>query len=239
MLATNPTTTEAIIATLGNLPQKDPSISLTKYHKGIPLSDDIRVVDIQPDCATIQASRREIFPCLKGEVHLHSQKFPQSFSGRIHPIDFNRGTFLLSDLAYEDWEERRFERVQPKESIYVNLHHDKGTFRIFLKDISVNGMGILGYKTIDPSNKLGIGDKVMLGFQLSGGEPLLMLAGKLVYRRKISWEMVQFGIQLFPNADQKETLEQFISQRKDDILDEIDQTYIRSLQHHRVENLYF
>jgi hypothetical protein len=239
MLASNPTTTEAIIATLGNLTQKDPSISLTKHHKGITLSDDIQVVDIQPDCATIQASRREIFPCLKGEVHLHSQKFSGSFSGRIHPIDFSQGTFLLSDLAYEDWKERSFERVQPKESIYVNLHHDKGSFRVFLRDISVNGMGILGYKTIDPSNQLGVGEKVMLGFQLSGGEPLLVLAGKLVYRRKISWEMVQFGIMLFPNADQQDTLEQFISDRRNDILDEIDQTYIRSFEPYRVENLYF
>ena len=34
-------------------------------------------------------------------------------------------------------------------------------------------------------------------------------------------------------------LEQFITHRKDDILDEIDQAYIRSFEHHRVENLYF
>ena len=44
---------------------------------------------------------------------------------------------------------------------------------------------------------------------------------------------------LFPNADQQDTLEQFISDRRNDILDEIDQTYIRSFEPYRVENLYF
>ena len=239
MLATNPITTEAIIAAFGDLPQKDPPISLTKHYKGITLSDAIQIVELQADRATIRASRREIFPCLKGEVHLHSQGFPKSFSGRIHPIDYSQGTFLLTDLAYEDWKERSSERVQPKESVYVNLHHDKGTFRAFLKDISIDGMGILGYKAIDPFNQLGVGEKVMLGFLLADGEPLFILSGRLVYRRKISWELVKFGMLLHPNADQKDTLAQFISQRKDDILDEIYQTYIRSCEPYRIENQYF
>jgi len=239
MLSANPTTTEAITAAFDNLPQKDPSISLTKYYKGITLREDIRVVDIQPDCATIRASRREIFPCLEGEIHLHSQIFPKSFSGRIRPIDYSQGTFLLSDLAYAEWKDRSFERVHPKDCIYVNLHHNRGTCRAFLKDISVDGMGILGYKAIDLFNQFGVGLKVTLDFRLSEGEPLAILVGKLVYRQKTRSELVKFGLILSPNDHQKHTLQQYISRRKDDILEEIYQVYIRSWEPYRVENLYF
>jgi len=239
MLSTNPTTTGAITAALGDLPQKEPSISLTKHYKGITLSEDIRVVDIQPDCATIRASRREIFPCLEGEIHLHSQIFPKSFSGRIRPIDYGQGTFLVSDLAYADWKDRSFERVHPKDSIYVNLHHNTGTFRAFLKDISIDGMGILGDKASDPFNQFEVGVKVMLDFQLSEDEPLANLAGMLAYRQKICSELVKFGLILYPNAHQKHTLQQYISRREDDILEEIYQAYIRSCQPYRIENLYF
>jgi hypothetical protein len=239
MLSANPTTTEAITAAFGNLFQRDPSINLTKYYKGITLSEDIQVVEIKPDCATIRASRREIFPCLEGKIHLHSQKFPQSFSGRIHPIDYGQGTFLLTDLAYTDWMDRSIERVRPKDPTYVNLHHNCGTFRAFLKDISIDGMGILGDKAIDPSNQLGVGEKVMLDFQLSEGEPIGNLVGKLVYRQKTCSELVKFGFMLYPDAHQKHTLQQYISRRKDDILEEIYQAYIRSCEPHRVENLYF
>lgn len=240
MLSTNSTTTEAITVTIGDPPQKDPSISLTKHYKGITLSDDnIRILDIQRGCATIRASRREIFPCLEGEIHLHSQIFAKSLSGRIRPIDFGQGTFLLSDLSYANWRARGFDRVHPKNSIYVNLHHNDSTFRASLKDISIDGMGILGYKTIDPQRQLSVGVNVALDFRLPEVEPLASLAGTLVYRRKISSELIKFGLLLYPNAHQKQTLGQYISQRKDDILDEIYQTYIRSFQPYRVENQYF
>lgn len=196
-------------------------------------------MDIQPDCATIRASRREIFPCLEGEIHIHSQRFSKSFSGRIRPIDYGQGTFLLSDLAYADWKERSFERVHPKGSTTVNLHLSNGTFKAFLKDISVDGMGILGDKAIDPFNQLGVGVKVMLDFQLSEDEWFASLAGMLVFRKNICSELVKYGLILYPNAHQKQTLEQYISRRKDDILEEIYQTYIRSCEPYRVENLYF
>jgi hypothetical protein len=239
MLSPIPTTTEAITAAFDALPQEDPSLNLTKHYKGITLSEDVRIVDIQPDCATIRASRREIFPCLEGEIHLHSQEFPKSFSGRIHPIDYARGTFLLSDLAYADWKGRNFERVHPKDCIYVNLHHVRGTYRAFLEDISIKGMGILGKIAIDPTNQLEAGLAVMMEFQLTKEDLLDNLAGILVYRQKICPELVKYGLHILPNTHQKRTLKGYISQRRKDILEEINQTYIRSCEPHRIENLYF
>jgi hypothetical protein len=239
MLSTIPTTTEAITAAFDALPQDKPSLNLTKHYKGITLSEDVRIVDIQPDCATIRASRREIFPCLEGKIHLHCKEFPKSFSGRIHPIDYTRGTFLLSDLASAEWKDRNFERVHPKNSIYVNLHHAGETFRAFLEDISIKGMGILGNKAIDPTNRLKVGLAVVLEFQLTEDDLLANLAGELVHRQEICPELVKYGLLIYPNTHQKRTLKRYISQRKVDILEEINQTYIRSCEPHRIENLYF
>lgn len=239
MLSTEPTTTEAITAAFGALPQKDPSISLTKHYKGITLSEDVRVLDIQPDCATIRASRREIFPCLVGKIHLHSQVFPQSIAGRIYPVDYAQGTFLLSDLAYADWKDRSFERVHPKDSVYVNLYHNKETYRAFLEDISVDGLGVLGNNAMDPSSRLRSGVKVKLALKLREEDPLENLAGMLVYVQKICQELVKYGLHIYPNAHQKRALQRYITRRKGEILEEVNQKYIRSREPQRVENLYF
>jgi hypothetical protein len=239
MLSKNPASTEAITAAFGVLPQKNQSLSLTKHYKGITINEDVRVVDIKPDCATIQATQREIFPCLVGEIHLHSQGFPQSIAGQIHPVDYAQGTFLLSDLAYMDWKDRSFDRVQPKGSVYLNIHHNRETFRAFLEDISIDGMGILGNRVMDPSNQLRVGVKVKLEFQLDEEYNYANLAAMVVYRQKVGLQLVKFGLHLYPNAFQKRTLQRYISLRKDEILKEVHQTYIRSREPQRIENLFF
>jgi hypothetical protein len=239
MLSTQPASNEAITAVFGALPQNDPSLILTKHYKGITLRDKLQVVDIKPECTTVQATQREIFPCLEGEIHLHSKTLPQSIAGRIHPIDCTQGTFLLSNLVYTHWKDRSFERVQPKDSVYLKFHHDGEIYRAFLEDISTHGMGIMGNKNMDPFNTLRIGVKVDLEFCLNENCHFSDLHGVMVYRQKVGMHLVKFGIQLYPTSSQKRSLERYITQRKDEILEEVKQTYLRSREPQRVENLYF
>ncbi len=239
MLSKNPASTETITAAFGALPQNNPSLSLTKHFKGITLSENLQVVDIKPECATVRATQREIFPCLEGDIHLHSSNFPQSISGQIHPVDYAQGIFLLSDLAFAEWQNRSVERVQPKDSVYLKLHHNRETYRAFLVDISMHGMGIMGNKSMDPFNQLKVGEKVELEFQLTEEFSYSDMIGKLAYRQKVGLHLIKFGLELHPNAFQKRSLKRYINQRVEEILEEVNQTYIRSCEPHRIENLYF
>lgn len=239
MLSTHSASNEAIPAVFGALPQNDPSLILTKHYKGITLREKLQVVDIKPECTTVRATEREFFPCLEGDIHVHSKSFPRSIAGRIHPIDCTQGIFLLSDLAYTHWKDRSFERVQPKDSVYLKFHHNGETYRAFLEDISVYGMGTMGNKNMDPFNTLRIGIKVDLEFCLNEIYRFSDLHGVLVYRQKVGLHLVKFGMQLHPTTPQKKSLERYITERKDEILEEVKQTYLRSREPQRVENLYF
>jgi len=239
MLSTHPASNETITAVFGALPQNDPSLTLTKHYKGVTLRENIQVLDIKPECTTIRATQREFFPCLEGDIHIHSKKFPQSIAGRIHPVDCTQGIFLLSDLAYTHWKDRSFERVQPRDSVYLKLHCNGETYRAFLEDISTHGMGIMGNKSMDPFNELKIGIKVELELCLNENYGFSDLHGGLVYRQKIGLHLVKLGLQLYPTAFQKRSLERYITQRKDEILEEVKQTYLRNREPQRVENLYF
>jgi hypothetical protein len=239
MLSKNNASTETIAAAFGAITEKDPPPSLTKHYKGLTLREYFRIVEVKPECAKIKANKREIFPCLEGEIYLHSEVFPQSIAGRIHPVDYTKGIFLLSDLSYAEWKDRSSDRVQPKDSVYLKLYHNRQIYRAFLDDISVLGLGIMGNKSIDPFNQLKPGEKVELEFDLTEEYTFSNLAGVLVYRQKIGLHLVKFGLKLSPNQFQKRSIEKYIHQRKEEILEEINQKYLRSREPQGVENLYF
>jgi hypothetical protein len=231
--------TNSIAAAISALPSPYPPIILTKHYKGTCLNQQGRIVAINPNSATIQATQRLTFHILSGMVHLRTGVFPGAISATIHPVDFAHGTFHLSDLSYNDWQERRAERVQPKYPTYVILHFYKKTFRAYLEDISTVGLGLLANSTLDPDGKLRPGVKILLEFQLPPQHSFIHLMGTLVYRKIIGPQLVKFGIHLRPNTGQKSALQDYITLRYDEILRELEQDYIRLLDPCRVENLYF
>jgi hypothetical protein len=231
--------TNSIAAAISALPSPYPPIILTKHYKGTSLHQQGRIVTINPNSATIQATQRLTFHILSGMIHLRSEAFPGAISATIHPVDFTHGTFHLSDLSYGDWRERKAERVQPKFPTYVTIHSYRKTYRAFLEDISNTGMGILANNTFDPDGKLRPGVKLLLEFQLPPQPSFIHLKGTIVYRKVIGPHLDKIGIHLLPNAGQKTALQDYITNRYDEILKELEQDYIRMLDPCRVENLYF
>lgn len=216
-----------------------PQVSLTKYYKGITLNQQGRIVDINPDSATIQATQCLTFHILLGTIHLRCEAFPGAISATIHPVDFTNGTFHLSDLSYADWRDRKDERVQPKCPIYFNMYFCRKTYRAFLEDICSVGMGIMVNKTIDPDGRLRPGVKLLLEFQLAPEHLSFNLKGAIVYRKNVGQQLIKYGLHLLPNTDQKTTLQAYITQRYDEILNELEQDYIRMSDPWRVENQCF
>ena len=229
----------SIADVIGTLPIPYPPISLTKHYKGITLNQQGRIVAISPNSVTIQATQRRTFHCLDGMIHLRSGAFPGAISATIHPIDYTEGTFQLSDLSYGDWQDRRAERVQPKNPIYLTMKFSHKTFRAFMEDICTVGMGILVNSNIDIEGRLRVGGKLLLDFELTPEFPFTRLTGMVVYRQKVGQNLIKFGLHLFPNTAQKIALQNYIIQRHDEILDELEKDSIRMYEPRRVENLYF
>jgi hypothetical protein len=232
-------TISSVADAINALPNPYPPVSLNKHYKGTTLNQKGRIVDINPVSATVQATQRLIFHVLLGMIHLRCGAFPGAISATIHPVDYKLGTFHLSDLSYGSWYDRKAERVQPKCPTYINMYLYRKTYRAFLEDISNEGMGILVNKTFDPDGRLRAGAKVLLEFRLSP-EPLFSnLKGTLLYRKNVGQQMIKYGLQLFPKTDQKNTIQTYITQRYDEIQNELEQDYMRMSDPCRVENRYF
>lgn len=221
------------------LPKPYPPVSLTKHYKGVTLSQQGRIVAINPVSATIQATQHRTFHILSGMIHLRSGAFPGAISATIHPVDYTHATFHLSDLSYGDWRDRKAERVQPKCPTYIAMYFHRKTYRAFLEDICSEGMGILANKNSDPDGRLRPGVKLLLEFQLASEQLFFHLKGTIVYRKNVGQKLIKYGLRLLPNTYQKNALQGYITQRYDEILSEMEQDYFRMRQPCRVENQYF
>lgn len=232
----------SLAQTLARQAEPPPSLSLTKHYKGITLDQPVRLVSVEANGATIQATQRRTFPCLEGIIHLRSRAFAGAIAARIQPLDYAAGTFWLSDLAFAPWQDRQSERVQPKTPLYVLIRCRHFTCRAFLDDLSPDGMGVLLSQNLDPDGSLRVGVHVRLAFRLAVGlveHSFDPLKGMIVYRQKVGRQLIKFGLRLYPSAPQRQALQQYVVQRYDEILDELEQEFNRLSQRPRIENLYF
>jgi hypothetical protein len=203
-----------------------PQVSLTKHYKGITLNQQGYIKSINQNSATIQATESKTFYILSGMIHLRSDAFPGAISATIHPIDYAYGTFDLSDLSYGAWGDRKAERVQPKNPTYVAMHHYRKTYRAFVQDICIEGMGILANKNIDFDGRLRPGKKLSLEFQFAPEYSFNHLNATIIYRKNVDQQLIKLGIHLQPNMRQKTSLQAYINKRYDEIMDELEQGYL-------------
>ncbi len=229
----------SVAEAINALPNPFPPVSLTKHYKGTTLNQQGRIVDINPFSATIQATQPMTFHILSGMIHLRSEVFPGAICANIHPVDHTQGTFHLSDLSYGGWRDRKAERVQPKYPTFINIHFNRKTYPAYLEDICNEGMGILVSKKIDPDGRLRAGVKLLLEFRLTPEHAFNNLRGAILYRKNIDHEIDKYGLHLLPNTNQKTTLQAYITQRYDEILNELEQSYYRMRDPFRVENKRF
>jgi hypothetical protein len=241
MYAENTSVQDDVLAVLGLLAKQKTSLRLTKPFRGITLTQEVKILDVNQERAVFQVSDIKIFAALEGQVHLHSQVFSRPVTARLRDLSIGEGRFVLSDFAYihGDWKERLHERVRPKNPTYISLQCKRKSLRVSLETISVNGMGVLACKVIVRDMKVQPPSNVRLDFKLPPDYNWIDLKGKIVRSHEIGRTLASAGIQLHPNAKQARSLETYIDQRKKEIVEELDQAYFAASQPRGVEWQYF
>jgi hypothetical protein len=214
------------------------TMTLTKQFKGLELSQPVRLLEARPEYAVLQASDKTLVPLLEGPVFLRSQAFSTSIVGRVKNINYVDGVFHLADFSIQDWKERQSERVQPKEPMYITLRWRSKEARLCLEDISATGMGVFAGSEVGRTIHIQPGLGVRLDFTLIDF-PFENLEGRILYRQRVGQYVDKLGLRLFPNGKQRRFLEQYVSQRRLEILDEIGEIYLRSREPHGIESQYF
>ena len=228
-----------VTAIVGLLPRQNHSVKLTKQFKGLELNQDVRFVEVNRDWAAVKASNPGMLPILEGDIHLHSRAFPKPVAARIQKVDLEKGMFLLSDLAYMDWKERRADRVQPGRPTHITLRCKGKSYRVFLEDISAHGMGILANRGFIKEKAVRLGAWVYLDFSLGQNFDCSDLKGKILYVHRDGDSLTKAGIQLFPTLVQTRSLLRYIARRRKEILDEIAEAVSGRDEPRGVQSLYF
>lgn len=228
-----------VTAVMGALPQMDLPVNLVKQYKGLELSQEVHFIEVTPEYVALRPTRLDLCTVLEGEIQLHSQLLPKPVAAQMVDFNFDQGTLHLADFSFIEWKERKSERVQPKESTYVTAQCRHRTCRFFLEDISANGVGLLIARDLEQEMKVSLGCLVYLDFQLTPEISLTHLKGKLRYIRQFNQTLYKAGIELIPRVKQARLLENYVSQRKAEILDEVIQDFARMRSPRGVENLYF
>jgi hypothetical protein len=212
---------QALRRDFGDQPRN--SLTLTKEFKGVEFQQSVRLLEVRAEDAQLQAADPSLAPIFHGEVCLHSSAFSIPIKARVQATNQTNGALHLSGFSYPDWKERQVTRVQPKEPVEVRLVWQKKAFRLNLEDISVLGAGVTS-QGVDPAILLEQGSAVHLDFQLQ--EHIFEhLEAVVVYQVQVGQMAKKFGLSLFPTRKQQQHLEQYVSRRSQEIMDEVRQLF--------------
>jgi hypothetical protein len=230
-----------VLSVIRYLGQQNATLELTKSYRGLVLQQDVSILEVTTEDATLRTTNLEMSAALKGNVYLHSQLFPKPVMARLKSLDLKKGSLVLSGFAYIDNElkKRQHERVRPKHPTYVTLHWKGKAVRECIENISVNGMGILAFKILEKGMRIQPGSKIQLDFHLSPDYKYTGLKGAVIYINSMESYLTTIGIQLFPTARESRLLEKYIAPRKQEIMEELNQAYWELIKPRGVESLYF
>jgi hypothetical protein len=241
MIPNQNSTQDEILTMLDTLTGQDSCLMMTKSHQGIILRQEVKLVEVSKHRAVFQASKRDICPALEGCVHLHCQGLAKPVKARIKDLSLSTAMFALSDFSFmeNDWQERQYERVRPRNPTYISLRYMSMDLRASMLDISINGMGVLIGNSYEPQLDFLPNSGVCANFQISPELRRIKLGGAIHYSYEVTRSIMRLGIRLYPKAEQARQLGRYISRRKQEIIEELEQTSISAVTKSRVEYQYF
>ena len=234
-------TLDEILAIFDSHADRQSSLVMTNSYRGMILSQEIKPVAVDKHRAVFQAYDLDICAVLEGCVHLHSSLLPKPVRAKVRDLSVRQGMFSLTDFVYIDWDwkDRLHDRVQPKEPTYVSLHYRQKVIRASMLDISIRGMGLLVCSSEGQELDFEPNASVCTDFETSPAYRWAKLGGAIHYQQKLSKSIARLGVRLYPKIEQARQLEKYISRRKSEIMDELNQAYVAASVQSGVEFQYF
>jgi hypothetical protein len=226
---------------LTRLAEKKVPLQLSLPYKGMSLAQELHILDIQEGMVTIQAPNQRVDFLAGDFIFLHSHEIAQTMVGRLAKINFRDGEMKLSEVVYlgTPWKERSDTRVEPKDPIMVDVRSGSIAYRACIENLSPNGAGLLAYKVIEKGVPLEPQQRVLLEFELPTDHRNLVIRGVIANLHLIGDTLVRIGIQILPSIFKKRLLQRYVFFRKNEIMEELNRTFLEENQYATVVNLYF
>jgi hypothetical protein len=226
--------------------EQDQPITMINSFKGISIDQPVQTISVGQDYAVFQISHQIMSLSIGQRVFLRHPTFPNPIMARLIDRDLAFSRIILMDFTYNEipWRERRYERVHPEKPTRVNIHTKSETFSACVADVCVNGMGVWAYKLPEKGINIKPDSAISVDYVVPDNKFRIHLKGSVVYIQPVRVSgLMNLGIKTYPGARQAAILDQYISQRKVEIRNELDQALnqavTESLEPKSTKNLYF
>jgi hypothetical protein len=228
------------ILALRSLAYQSTPVVLTSTYKGLVLSQELKIIEVKPDRVVVQAPDHRIAVSLDGRTFLFSPALPGVISATVDDLVLERGSIILSDLAFTggDWRKRYGERIHPQLPVRVDVRCRKDSFRGELENISTTGLKLVVYKLQEKGITIEEESALRLSFYLPGDSSKFDLKGSIVYYHQVGF-LLKLGVKITPQPAQSARLRLYIASRIAEIMTELDLEVIAMREAPYVSSLFF
>ena len=212
---------DQILFSLERVAKADREVELLNGYKGLPIATKASILKIGDDSVTLKVHKHQLAGLeIEQHTYILCPELEEAASATVIELDKAAGTVELTNFLYAGRKigERMILRVEPKNPIPVTIQTDGQTISGHLIDISIDGVGIrLSAPAADELLKRQ--SAVQVSFQLLSTR--LEFSGTVAYLRTIH-DANRLGVDFSEDPHLKAAISQYISQRRTEILGELD-----------------
>ncbi len=215
---------DPIIADLQYVMETSQELDILNFHKSFPITCKARVETIDRDVAVLKVEPPGSV-CLESQDQtiVLSRGLPEAVRARVVSFDLVNGLIKLSDFSYvgSHFGERMIARVQPEDTINIEIDSNDEKYSGTLVDVSLSGVGVITDETSFQRGQL-------LQMTLPLPEGKVTLPGKILNATESPDMQVRLSIGFTRNAQEIAVVMRYIKDRRIEILKEIEHMYERS-----------
>ena len=211
--------------------QAQKPVKMINMFQGVPVSHDATLLIVSREYAAFDIKGvQAACIALEKRVYLQSEFLPVVVRAQSVSVDVPHGEAILTRFAPSglDFTRRMHLRVQPKDSVRVYIHTPLSTIPGSLADLSVTGLGVYTFGAyID--NQIGLNrlKDATLEIFLPLVEQRLDLKGVVLNITQERFTTLnRCGIEIVADPAAEAILQEFIQKRKEQIMQELEQTYL-------------
>ena len=215
---------DPIISDLQYVMETSQELDILNFHKSFPITCKAQVEAIERDTVSMRVQP-------PGSVCLDSQEqtivlsrgLPEAVRARVVSFDLISGILKLSDFSYvgSHFGERMIARVQPDDTIEVEIEASDQRYQGTLVDVSLSGIGVF---TAEKGFQRG--QLLLLTLPLPEGK--VTLPGKVLNLNEAPNGLMRLSIGFTRNAQEIAVVMRYIKDRRSEILAEIERMYEHS-----------
>jgi hypothetical protein len=199
-------------------------VAVTSTYKGLFFEEKVAPLKVGPDYIVFKAPKPQICLSLRYQVWLHSHVLSESVRATLQTVHSASGEITLTNFAYtgDFWRVRQEQRIEPANPVHAMVNVAKKAFPANLTNLSLHGAGLLVHLGDNTDRDLVPRSPIEVCFTLTEQNNFHIL-GTIASCRQMGYSVIQVGVHLQPTLNQVAWLENYITKRKMEILQEMDE----------------